>query len=119
MATIKNTTTGEITDVSCITYGQDCMDDVLGNAGTEMVELTDEEMVGLARIGMGNPPEEAWALDDYELDWWRTWARREERLTEAYEDANDEERAAYEDAAFGETDLERIQDLQEIALGLA
>ena len=104
---IKNTTTGEIIELECIVDGQDILDDVLAGAGVTYV-ATDEDGSW------------AFALEDGDVDWWRRWAEREERIAAAYEDANEAERKAYEQAIndWGH-DYERLQDLQEVALGLA
>lgn len=117
MATIKNTTTGEITEITCIVDGADILADVMGGSDIPVTALTDEEV---AANDSPNAPEWAYALDADEADWWTRWAEREERIAAAYEDANEDERRAYEEAIndWG-SDLEALQDAQEIALGLA
>lgn len=117
MATIKNTTTGEIIEVTCIADGQDILADVMGGSGIPVTALTDEEV---AAIDSPNAPEWAYALDANEAAWWTRWAAREERILAAYEDASEDERRACEEAISDWTnDPEAQQDAEEIALGLA
>lgn len=107
MTTIKNITTGEITELECIVDGQDILADVLAGAGVQYVPVNEGG-------------EWAFALDSGDVEWWKRWAEREERITAAYEDASEDERRAYEQAVsdWGH-DYEKLQDMQEVALGLA
>lgn len=104
---IKNTTTGEITELACIIEGQDILADVMGGAGVPQVPANEGG-------------DWAFGLEDGDVEWWSRWAEREERIVSAYEDASEDERKAYERAIseWGH-DYERLQDLQEVALGLA
>lgn len=110
MATIKNTTTGEILELACIVEGQDILADVMAGSGVETTCPWAEE----------GDTTSAFALDEDEVRWWTRWARREERIAEAYADANEEERRAYEEAVDAYSyDFEAQQDAEEAALGLA
>lgn len=119
MTTIKNTTTGEILDMACIVEGVDILADVLGGCGVESVALSEDDIEKQIKAGSTNTSESAFALEDDEVDWWQRWAEREERITEAYEEAGEEVRKAYEIAIseYG-YDMEALQDEQERILGI-
>lgn len=120
MATIKNTTTGEIIEMSCIIDGADILSDVLGGCGVEIVTLSDADIDKQIEAGSTNASEWAHALDSDDVAWWERWCRREERISEAYEDATEEQRKAYEQAIIDYSeDMERMQDAEELALGIA
>lgn len=109
MATIYNTDTREIIEAACIVDGQDILADVMGNSGLETIQPWADE----------GDTTWAFALDADEAAWWIRWAEREERIAAAYEDANEEQRLAYERAVdeYG-YDFEAQQDAEEAALGL-
>lgn len=120
MATIKNITTNEIVEVSCFVDGEDILSDVMGNSGVDVVALSDSDIDQLVRAGETNAPEWAYALDSDDVAWWERWASREERITEAYAEADEDARIAYEKAIeeCGH-DFEALQDAQEEVLGIA
>lgn len=101
MATeIRNTSTNETIELACTIDGIDILGDVLGNNGA--------------------PHDgETFALDANDIAWWGRWASREERIHDAYEAANEAERAACDRAAAERSDdLEAAQDAMEAALGI-
>lgn len=100
MTTIKNTETSEITTIECIVDGIDILADVMGGTGVER-------------------DEDGFLLDSDDIDWWARWAEREERIADAYADADDQMREEYEQAIneWGH-DMEALQDEQERVLGI-
>lgn len=100
MTEIRNTTTDELVEIECMIDGTDIILDVMGG-------------VGVDHDG------EHFAMADDEIDWWRRWAAREERICDAYASADATARKAYEQAidSWG-YDMELLQDAQEKALGL-
>jgi len=102
MATkIKNTTTGEIIELELLNgVGINCLDDVLGGCGLESND-------------------EGWLLDEGEIAWWTQWCEREERITDAYKQADKATRTECEQAVieFGH-DYDTLQDVQEEILGI-
>ena len=95
MAIIKNVTTNETHVITCLADGIDILSDVLGGSGFES-------------------DDEGWLLDSEDIEWWSKWAEREERITAAYERADDEVRKACEQAVIEwGYDLGLLQDEQE------
>lgn len=106
MATIKNTTTNEITELTMLSVaGIELMTDILGNYGVSF------ETVEGQRV---------YKLDSTGIAWWSRWIEREERIAEAYDDCDDESTiAAYWQAINENQDnLERMQDELERVLGI-
>ena len=101
MATrIKNTTTGEIIELEFISNGIDFLADVLGGCGIDS-------------------DEDGWLLDERDIAWWTQWCEREERITDAYKQADKATRTECEQAVieFGH-DYDTLQDVQEEILGI-
>lgn len=101
MATrIKNTDTGEIVELEFISNGIDFLADVLGGCGIDS-------------------DEDGWLLDDRDIAWWTQWCEREERITDAYKQADKATRTECEQAVieFGH-DYDTLQDVQEEILGI-
>lgn len=101
MATrIKNTTTGEIIELECLSNGIDFLSDVLGGCGIDS-------------------DEDGWLLDERDIAWWTQWCEREERITDAYRQADKATRTEREQAVieFGH-DYDTLQDVQEEILGI-
>lgn len=101
MATrIKNTDTGEIVELEFISNGIDFLADVLGGCGIDS-------------------DEDGWLLDERDIAWWTQWCEREERITDAYKQADKATRTECEQAVieFGH-DYDTLQDVQEEILGI-
>lgn len=101
MATrIKNTDTGEIVELECLSNGIDFLADVLGGCGIDS-------------------DEDGWLLDERDIAWWTQWCEREERITDAYKQADKATRTECEQAVieFGH-DYDTLQDVQEEILGI-
>jgi len=101
MATrIKNTTTGEIIELEFLSNGIDFLADVLGGCGIDS-------------------DEDGWLLDERDIAWWTQWCEREERITDAYKQADKATRTECEQAVieFGH-DYDTLQDVQEEILGI-
>lgn len=97
MATIKNTTTNEITTIACAINGADIMGDMLGNAPDVEGASVNDEWVYL--------------LDQDAIDWWRKWATIEMAVADAREDA-DEDTLALDEGLISDWghDPERLHD---------
>lgn len=100
MTEIRNTTTDELVEIECIIDGIDIIADVMGGTGVDH-------------------DGEHFAMAEDEIDWWTRWAAREERIADAYGNADASTRVVYEQAIseYG-YDMELLQDEQERILGL-
>lgn len=100
MTDIKNVETSEITCIECIVDGIDILADVMGGAGIES-------------------DDDGFLLDSEDIEWWTHWAEREERITDAYKQADKATRTECEQAVieWGH-DMEALQDEQERVLGI-
>ena len=103
MATyIHNTDDNQVYCLECIVDGVDILGDVIGGSLTP--DRSDDQ---------------GWLMGTDEMEWWRRWAEREERICAAYAEADEDTRAEYERAIIGNGhDLELLQDVQERVLGI-
>lgn len=102
---IKNTETGAIEELSCVIDGIDILADVMGGSGVER-DYTEDGMVYL--------------LDEYGIEWWRTWAENEQAIHAAREDACKEAVEA-DDALISDFgyDMELLQEKEMALFGIS
>ena len=105
MATIFNTTTNTIEEVTLLCDGSDMMNDIIANNDFEGRWMTEEDADFQMEAG--------------DLDWWKEWARREQRITDMANEIGEE--AIDGIAKLGQDygyDMEVLQDKEEEYLGI-